>query len=213
MITVHHLTIAQSERVLWLLEELGLPYELVRYERDPKTILAPDSLRQLHPMGLAPVITDGAVTLAESGAIVEYILAKYGQGRLTVAPTEPNFGDYLYWFHFANATLMPSERGAILSARFGMPESSPAIATLKARSDRAYSMIEERLARVQYFAGDAFTAADIMMVFPLTTLRVLSRRDISGFANLKAYLKRIGERPAYRRAMANGDPGMTPALE
>ena len=113
MLTVHHLGKSQSERVVWLCEELGLDYELVRYARDPVTVLAPPELKALHPMGSAPLITDGGPVLAESGAIVEYILAKYGVGRLVIAPEAPEFADYLRRFHFANGTLqlgMPSRR-------------------------------------------------------------------------------------------------------
>jgi glutathione S-transferase len=105
MLIVRHLSRAQSERVVWLCEELGLPYELVRYERDRETILAPAEFKALHPMGAAPLLEDDGVLLAESGAIVEYILAKYGSGRLSVGPDEPEFADYLHWFHFANGTL------------------------------------------------------------------------------------------------------------
>ncbi|MGI4861548.1 MAG: glutathione S-transferase, partial [Janthinobacterium lividum] len=108
MLTIHHLGISQSERIIWLCEELELPYELKRYARDPVTILAPPELKALHPLGTAPIITDGPLVLAESGAIIEYILAKHGDGRLAPAPGAPEFADYLYWFHFANGTLQPA---------------------------------------------------------------------------------------------------------
>src|ERR1044072_630618 len=108
MLTVHHLGISQSERIVWLCEEPGIPYEMIRYERDPQTRLAPANYKALHPFGTAPVITDGDLVLGESGAIIDYIVAKYGAGRLSVAPTEPNFPEYLYWYHFANGSLMPA---------------------------------------------------------------------------------------------------------
>ncbi len=210
MITVHHLGVSQSERVVWLCEELQIPYTLGRYERDPVTKLAPQAYRALHPMGIAPVITDGEVVLPESGAILEYLIAKYGQGRLAVAPEAPNFADYLFWFHFANGTLMPSEMSVLMSA--GLPADNPILAIFRARSERAYALIEQRLGSVPFFAGAEFTAADIMMLFPLTTMRAFTRRELGALPALRAYLTRIGERPAYQRALARGDPGMHPLL-
>ena len=111
MITVHHLGVSQSERIVWLCEELGLPYKLQRYDRDPTTRFALANYKALHPMGIAPVITDGALVLAESGAIVEYLIGRHGGGRLAVRADQANFTDYLYWFHFANGTMMPNEMG------------------------------------------------------------------------------------------------------
>jgi glutathione S-transferase len=211
MITVHHLGVSQSERIVWLCEELSVPYNLKRYDRDPSG-LAPAEYRKLHPMGIAPVITDGELVLAESGAIIEYIIAKYGNGRLTVAADKPNFAQYLFWFHFANGTVMPSELMAVIATMLGLPADNPIGKLLAARGDRAFRLVEERLGQVNYFAGDELTAADIMMLFPLTTMRAFAKRDISALPNVRTYLARIGERPAYRRAMAKGDPGMQPLL-
>ena len=210
MLTVHHLGISQSERIVWLCEELAIPYELKRYDRDATTRLAPPEYKALHPMGTAPIITDGTVVLSESGAIMEYIIGKYGSGRLAVAPDKPNFADYLFWFHFANGSMMPSQMGA-LGAKPG-EEESPRARYMRARSDRAWGMVEERLGKTSYLAGNELTAADIIMLFPLTTMRAFVPRDISKYPNILAYLKRIGERPAYRRAMQKGDPQMTPML-
>jgi glutathione S-transferase len=212
MITVHHLGVSQSERVVWLCEELAIPYTLRRYERDPVTKLAPAAYRALHPMGIAPVITDGEVVLPESGAILEYVIAKYGQGRLAVPATAPNFADYLFWFHFANGTLMPSEMSSLMSAMLKLDDGNPILSIFRARSERAYAMIEARLKAVPFFAGAEFSAADIMMLFPLTTMRAFSQRDLAPLPQVRAYLKRIGERPAYQRALAKGDPGMAPLL-
>lgn len=212
MITVHHLGVSQSERIVWLCEELAIPYQLQRYDRDPTTRLAPADYKALHPMGIAPVITDGALVLAESGAILEYVIAKYGNGRLAVQVQQPNFADYLFWLHFANGTMMPSEMGGVISSMLGLPEGNPVMTMLKERSERAFGLVERRLGDVAYFAGDEFTAADIMMLFPLSTMRAFVQRDLSSLPNIRAYLKRIGERPAYRRAMAKGDPGMAPIL-
>jgi glutathione S-transferase len=213
MITVHHLGISQSERVVWLCEELGIPYTLRCYDRDPTTRLAPAEYKALHPMGIAPVITDGDVVLAESGAILEYLMARYGSGSLTVGTNQSNFPDYLFWFHFANGTMMPSEMGSLISTRLGLKDGNPIIAMLKARSERAFLLVEGRLKDAAYFAGSDFTAADIMMLFPLTTMRAFVQRDLTAFPNIKAYLQRIGERPAYQRAMKKGDPGMSPKLD
>jgi glutathione S-transferase len=212
MITVHHLGISQSERVIWLCEELSIAYALRRYDRDPTTRLAPAEYKALHPMEIAPVITDGDLVLAESGAILEYVIAKYGHGRLAVQPDRPNFADYLFWFHFANGTMMPSEMGDLISAMLRLERGNPVMRMLKDRSDRAFALVERRLGDVPYFAGDEFTAADIMMLFPLSTMRTFAQRDLSPLPHIRAYLKRIGERPAYRRAMTKGDPGMSPML-
>ena len=209
MLTVHHLGVSQSERIIWLCEELEIPYELKVYERDPETRLAPPDYKALHPMGIAPVITDGGLTLGETGAIMEYILARHGKGRLVVAPDSPNFPNYLFWFHFANGTLMPSEMGAWLAEALDPEGQNPLGAIMKERSARSHQMIERRLGEAPYFAGDAFTAADIIMVFGLTTMRAFTGRKLDDYPNIRAYLARIGERPAYRRAMEKGDPNMT----
>jgi glutathione S-transferase len=211
MITVHHLGVSQSERIVWLCEELALPYRLERHEREGIG-LAPARLKQLHPMGIAPVITDGDLVLAESGAIIDYLIARHGGGRLAVRPEQPNFPEYLFWFHFANGTLMPSLLMGVIGTMFGLSADHPTTRALGERAERAFAMIEERLGQTHYFAGAELTAADIMMLFPLTTMRSFTRRDIGSLPNLRAYLARIGARPAYQRAMAKGDPGMEPLL-
>lgn len=212
MITVHHLGVSQSERIVWLCEELAVPYTLQRYDRDPATHMAPAEYKALHPMGVAPVIRDGELVMAESGAIAEYIMQKYADGRLSVGPRQKNFADYLFWFHFANGTFMPSEMGTLIAGSLNLKAGDPIMASLNKRSELAYSMIEKRLGEAAYFAGDEFTAADVMMLFPLTTMRMFARRTLDSMPNVRAYLQRIGERPAYRRAMAKGDPGMSPLL-
>jgi glutathione S-transferase len=212
MITVHHLGVSQSERIVWLFEELGIPYQLKRYERDPASGLAPASYKALHPMGIAPVITDGALVLAESGAIIEYVIAKYGNGRLAVASDKPNFAEYLFWFHFANGTMMPSQMTVFVASLAGAPSDNVVLDSLKARADLAFALVEKRLGEAPYLAGTEFTAADIIMGFSLMTMRAFLPRDLGPYPNIRNYLKRIGERPAYQRAMAAGDPGMTPVL-
>lgn len=211
MLIVHHLGISQSDRVVWICEELGLDYELKRYERDPVTRMAPSAYKALTPFGTAPVITDGDLVLGESGAILEYIMKTYGEGRLSVEPNDTAYTNYLFWYHFANASLMPSVMIGLIG---GMVGGDPArVATLSARLDRAYDQIEDWLGKVPYFAGAAFTAADIIMLFPLTTMRAFVPRDLAPYPNIRAYLQRIGERPAFRRAMEKADPGFKVPLD
>ena len=211
MLTVHHLGISQSERIVWLCEEIDLPYRLLRYERDPVTRMAPPEYRALHPFGTAPVITDGDLVLAESGAIIEYLLARYGRGRLTVAPNHPGFEDYLFWFHFANGSLMPSMMVDIIAMLAGGADQAT-LRALRSRADRAFALMETTLGQRDYFAGSTFTAADIIMLFPLTTMRAFVPRDLAPFPSIRAYLQRIGARPAYQRAMSKAEPGLAPLL-
>jgi len=213
MIVIHHLGISQSERIHWLCEELGIPYELKIYDRDSVTRMAPAAYKALHPMGIAPVIDDGELRLGESGAIIEYIIHKYGNGRLAVPPSSADYAQYLFWFHFANATMMPAEMTGILALMLGADLNGPMAPLLLDRGRRAMEMIEARLAEAPYLAGQDFTAADIIMFFPLTTMRAFVPKDLAAFPNLRAYLKRVGDRPAYRKAMALGDPGLPLFLE
>ena len=194
MLTVHHLGVSQSERIVRLCEELAVPYDLVRYTRAP-TLAAPPDYKALHPVGTAPIITDGDVTLAETGAIVEYIARRYAGGRLLLGPEDPDFADFLFWFHFANGSMVPAMMMDMTARRLG------GTAQTGGRTDIAFALAEERLGKVRWFAGDAFTAADIMMVFPLSAMRKFSGRDISDLPNVRAYLERVGERPAYRTAI------------
>lgn len=210
MLTVHHLRISQSERIVWLCEELGLDYELKIYNRDPETRLAPPELKAIHPMGIAPVITDGDLVLGESGAIVEYIVGKYAPDTpLVPGPDHADFADYLYWFHFANATFMTNGMMQIAVNFAGAKMPPP----LQKRIDNAWAQIETRLGTADYFGGAQLTTADIMMVFQLTTSRAFNGMSIDDKPNLKAYLQRIGAREAYQAAMAKAEPGMPPKLD
>ena len=213
MLTVHHLGKSQSERIIWLCEELAVPYELKRYERDPVTILAPPELRALHPMGAAPVITDGALVLAESGAVIEYVIAKHGSGRLALGPDHPDFAQYLYWFHFANGSLQPSMGRNMVLRRLRLPPDNPVLLAMQGRLRHALDLVEARLGKADHLAGHEFTAADIMAVFSLTTMRVFLPLDLAPYPRILAYLQRIGARPAYREAMRKGDPDMMPLLQ
>jgi glutathione S-transferase len=205
MLTIHHLAVSQSERIVWLCEELEIPYELVRYEREP-TYAAPPAFKALHPAGTAPTITDGAVTLAESGAVIEYILALYGDGRLVVAKDDPEFVNYLFWFHFAGGSMMPSALVGVVLNSLAVGEGNHFSRAVVARGDLGCSMMEARLGSVPFLAGGRFTAADLFMVFALTTMSAFAPRDLSAYPNIRAYLERISARPAYRRAMKKADP-------
>ena len=209
---VHHLGKSQSERIVWLCEELGIPYDLRVYDRDPVTRLAPPEYKALHPMGAAPVITDGDLVLAESGAIIEYIVAKHGKGRLTLAPDHPDFAQFLFWFHFANGTLQPATGRNMILSRLKLPNDNPILRAMKGRLDLALGLVEARLAMSAFLAGSEFTTADIMVVFTLTTMRLFLPFDLAPYPAILAYLQRIGARPAYRRTMQKGDPDMAPLL-
>lgn len=210
MLTIHHLRISQSERIVWLCEELGLEYDLKLYNRDPETRLAPPELKALHPMEIAPLIEDNGTLLGESGAIVEYIVGKYAPDTdLVPGPDHPDFADHLYWFHFANATFMTNGMMQIAVGAVGaeMPPS------LGKRVSNAWAQVERRLGEAEYFGGSQLTTADIMMVFQLTTSRAFNNLSIDDKPNLKAYLQRIGSREAYQRAMAKAEPGFPPKLD
>jgi glutathione S-transferase len=208
MLTVHHLGKSQSERIVWLCEELDIPYELKRYARDPVTMLAPAEYKALHPIGSAPVITDSDFVLAESGAIVEYIIARSGNGRLVLRADDPGFAQFLYWFHFANGTLQASLGRLMILNRLKLAEDNPMLVATKGRVDRAFDLVDARVGTAEYLAGSAFTTADIMMGFSLTTMRYFQPYDLARCPNVVKYLGRIGAHPAYRRAMEKGDPGM-----
>jgi glutathione S-transferase len=216
MIVVHHLNNSRSQRVLWLLEELGLEYEVKRYQRDAKTMLAPPELRQVHPLGKSPVLSDGHLTLAESGAIVEYLVATYGDGRLIPSHRTPERLRYTYWLHFAEGTAMPP---LLLKLIFDRIEKAPApffvrpiarsIAN-RARStfvqpniDRNLDFMEAELAKNEWFAGHEFTAADVQMSFPLEAAAARGGLD-SSRPKLMAFLERIHARPGYKRALEKG---------
>jgi len=217
MITVHHLNNSRSQRVLWLLEELGLPYEVKRYERDAKTSLAPPELRQVHPLGKSPVITDGALTVAESGAILEYLVDKYGEGRLK--PTgEQDLLHYRYFMHFAEGSAMPP---LVMKLVFNKVKRAPMPFFVKPIAkgiadkvlssfvqpniDAQLQFLEGELAARPWFAGAEFSAADVQMSFPVEA--AAARGGAMGaYPKLGEFLTRIHARPAYRRALERGGP-------
>ncbi|NUZ06938.1 glutathione S-transferase [Piscinibacter koreensis] len=218
MIVVHHLNNSRSQRVLWLLEELGLGYEIRKYQRDPKTMLAPPELLEVHPLGKSPVISDGDVTIAESGAIVEYLVETYGGGRLVPPRGTPEHRRYTYWLHFAEGSAMPP---LLLKLIFERMKSAPmpffvkpiarGIAnkmlglTVDPNLKRQLDFMESELAAYAWFAGAEFTAADIQMSFPVEAAAQRAGLDASR-PHLMAFLQRIHERPAYRRALERGGP-------
>ena len=218
MIVVHHLNNSRSQRVLWLLEELGLPYEVERYERDPKTQLAPAALRKVHPLGKSPVVTDGAVTAAESGAIVEYLVETYGGGRLVPAPGTPERLRWRYWLHFAEGSAMPP---LLMKLVFDKIVASPmpffakpvarGIAAKVMESfvgpnlERNLDFMESELTRSPWFAGSEFSAADIQMSFPIEASAQRAGLDARR-PKLMDWLARIHARPAYRKALERGGP-------
>lgn len=217
MIIVHHLNNSRSQRVLWLLEELGLPYEIKHYQRDPKTMLAPPALFAVHPLGKSPVITDDGVTVAESGAIVEYLLERYGAGRLK--PTGENERRrFTYWLHYAEGSAMPPLLLALVFSRVANAPAPffvrPIARAIAANVSKAFikpqlklhlDFMEAELGKSTWFAGDEFSAADIQMSFPAEA--AAARGGLAqDRPRLWDFLQRIHTRPAYWRALEKGGP-------
>jgi glutathione S-transferase len=216
MIIVHHLNNSRSQRILWLLEELGLDYEIKKYQRDPKSMLTPPELRAVHPLGKSPVVEDGDTIVAESGAIIEYLVGRYGDGRLAPAPGTPERLRWTYFLHYAEGSAMPP---LLLKLVFDRVESTPApffvrpIARAIANKVKDgfvlpqirqhLAFLEGELAERAWFAGDDFSAADIQLSFPLEA--AAARGGLDGkYPKLSAFLERIHARPAYRRALERG---------
>ena len=217
MILVHHLNNSRSQRVLWLLEELELPYEIRRYTRDPLTQLAPPELLQVHPLGKSPVLTDEGITVAESGAIIEYLLDRYGNGRLRPAAGSEARLRYTYWLHYAEGSAMPPLLLKLVFQR--LPQGPvpallrPLVRAIAAGAQLSYidpqlathiAFWESELARQPWFAGAEFSAADIQMSFPVEV--AAGRAGVPFGERLRAFLERIHARPAYQRALKAGGP-------
>ena len=216
MITLHHLNNSRSQRIVWLLEELGLPYEIKRYQRDAKTMLAPPELRAIHPLGKSPVITDGDLTVAESGAIIEYLIERYGQGRLIPAAGTPERLRYTYWLHFAEGSAMPP---LLLKLIFDKIETSPMPFFIKPiakgiagkvkqsfiapRIAENLDHMEAELGKARWFAGDEMSGADIQVSFVLEACAARGGLNASR-PRLMAFLQRIHALPAYQRALERG---------
>ncbi|CAN8104152.1 unnamed protein product [Discula destructiva] len=219
---VHHLHLSQSERVVWLLEELQIPYDLHVHLRDPVTALAPADLKGINPFGTAPFFRDTKVSppveLSESGAIVDYILAVYGPTstapKLTRAPGDAEYGPYLQWLHYANGSLQPTMSRNMLFLIAGIkPGTAPIIDMFRQRTDSTLQLLDERLAGNKYLAGEELSAADIMTVFSISTCRgFYPFVDWSPYKNVLRYLQDVAARPAYKEANKKGDFGMEPMI-
>jgi len=205
MITLYHLAVSQSDRIVWLLEELNLPYQLEWFDRGEDG-LAPKEFLALHPAATAPIIRDGDVLLAESTAICEYICNRHGKGALTVKPEESNYPDYLYWLQFNNNTLTAHFVSAALSAQQGDTKDNLLAKVAQRRGEAYFQYLNQRLGECDYLAGDKFTCADIMSVFNLTTLPLFGGRTIEDLPNVVSYVERIAQRPAYIKAMKIAGP-------
>lgn len=202
VLTVHHMGVSQSERVVFLCEELGIPYQLTRHTRAP--LLAPESLSSLpgNSTGKSPFMedTDAGITLSESGAVVEYIIHRHGGGRLAKKPNDPDYANYLHWFHWANGSLQPQ----MISAMFPLPDEAMQ-KFREARLHGAIQVMDQRLAESKWLAGEDFTAADIMTMYSLTTQRYWGPVDLSSYPNILRWMQDVAARPGYQRAVS-GDP-------
>lgn len=220
MLTLHHLERSRSSRILWLFEELGLEYEIKSYPRDPTTSRAPAELRKIHPLGKAPIVTDGELALAETGAIIEYILEKYGEGRLQ--PDSSNLQarqDYRFFMHYAEGSLMPP---LLLRLIFDKLEEAklpffvkPIVSSISGKVNKAFiagemslhsGFLVEYLQQREWLAGDSFTAADIQMSYPIEALLNRGRLSAANQQALQNYLGRLQARPAYQTALQKGGP-------
>lgn len=210
MLTVHHLQVSQSERIVWLCEELDLEYDLKLHKRDP--IFSPQSIKDLHPLGQAPIIQDGGLTLAESAACVDYINFVHGDGKLALAPSHKDYADYVYWFHYANGTLQPALGRNMILKLAGPGADEQVVKRMQDKLALYLRHMDDHLGPgpgpATWLAGDDFTAADIMTVFTVTTMRLLYPLDMSPYTNILAYLQRVAQRDAYRRARSKGDPDL-----
>ena len=203
MIVVHHLNNSRSQRVLWLLEELALPYEIVKYQRDATTNLAPPELTRIHRLGKSPVITDGPVTLIESGAILEYIVRVHGKGRLAPAESSPDWPRYLQLMHYAEGSAMLPVMLKLYTSRLG-EAGAPLAPRITSEIENHFGFLDGELANADFFVGKELTAADINLSFPIQAARLLHGLD--KFPNLARFLDRMHARPAYKKALERGGP-------
>jgi len=207
MIVVHHLNDSRSQRILWLLEELGVPYEIKHYQRDAATRFAPPELKAIHPLGKSPVITDGDRTIAESGAIVDYVVRRHGKGKGQPDPASPLYDDYVFWLHYAEGSVTAP---LLMLLYVMMLANGDVPAPFKQRVDDELALhlgfIERALAGREFIVGDAFTGADVQITFVAEFAKLLGQ--LSERPNLAAYVARMHARPAYRRAIERGGPSM-----
>ncbi len=208
MITIYHLENSRSERIIWLMEELGLHYQLERFDREP-SMMAPPALKAIHPQGKSPMIRDGDVVLAESGAIIEYIVERVAGGQLGVPPDSAHYPAYLFWMHSAEGSVMPTFILNLFVGGFfpGIDPASPLVGMAKYRSAEMLAFIDGEIGKTPYFAGNDFTAADIMMTYCFGIVRSpVMKTDMTQYPNIAAYLARIEARPGYQKAMEIANP-------
>lgn len=207
MITIYHLNMSRSERIIWLMEELALPYRLERFQRGAD-MLAPASLKQVSPFGKAPAIRDGDLTLVESGAIVEYIINRHGGGRLGVPISSPDYPRYLQWMHFAEGSAMTQGLVHLFLSGFlpGVDQAAQMAVAFRSRTSEMLRYLDGELSRTHYFVGPDFSAADLMMNFFFGLLTRYLQYDLSPYPNIGQHLELIRQRPAYQKAMALADP-------
>jgi glutathione S-transferase len=203
VIEVHHLNNSRSQRILWALEELELPYEIVKYQRDPQTNLAPESLKKIHPLGKSPVIKDGDVVVIESGAILEYLVRKYGKGRLAPPEDSRDFIRYLQFLHYAEGSAMLPVMLKLYASRLG-EAGAPLAPRIASEIENHMGYLDGELAGRSWFVGEELTAADIQLSFVIQATRLLYGLD--PFPNLAGFLDRVYTRPAYRRSLERGGP-------
>ncbi|MBO0332008.1 glutathione S-transferase [Sneathiella sp. CAU 1612] len=201
MITVHHLNDSRSQRILWLLEELGVDYEVVRYERDATTRLAPDTLKQIHPLGKSPVLSDGELRLHESGAITDYLIRTYGAGQLAPKQDSAEYASYVEWLHYAEGSAMLPLLLKLYTSRLG-DAAAPLMPRIDSETENHFSFMDREMTGREFFVGSSLTGADIMMSFPLEAAR--ARGILSAYPALTAFVERIQARPAYIQALEKG---------
>jgi glutathione S-transferase len=216
MITVHHLNNSRSQRILWLLEELDIPYEIKKYQRDTKTFLAPEELKAIHPLGKSPIITDGESTIAESGAIVEYLINKYGSGKISHPKEGKEYEQLIYWMHFAEGSMMPP---LVMKLIFNKIKTSPMPFFIKPIAKKIadtvmnsyidpniknnLEFIETHLSKNEWFSGPQMTGADILMIFPLEA--GMGRvKDNSDYPSILNFIKKVQSKKAYQAALSKG---------
>jgi glutathione S-transferase len=208
-LTIHHLQVSQSERIPWLCEEVNIRYTLVLHQRAP--IFSPQSIKDLNSLGQAPVIQDQNLTLAESAACAEYIIHKYGNGKLALPSSHKDYTEYLYWFHFANGNLQPHVQTLMQLSR--IDPAAPSLARATERFGNLLALMDTRLQENTWLAGEEFTAADIMNVFTLTTMRTFYPFDLTGYRGILAFLERVVQREGYKKARAKADPELELMIE
>lgn len=201
MLTVHHLNDSRSQRILWLLEELEVPYEIKRYQRDAQTRLAPPELKKIHPLGKSPVITDNGQTIIESGAIVDYIIRRQGRGRLQPPTSAPAYDEYVQWLHYAEGSAMLPMMLNLYTSRLG-EAAAPLTPRIESEIANHLGYLDSALKGRQFLVGDSLTGADIQMSFVGEVAGAFGKRG--AYPNLDAWMKRMHERPAYKKALEKG---------